>query len=502
LEHLLDLLIASKAFDNCIGKRKMIISVSFDVKNHVEVMEGWPIKMGDMTFTLNRKDNVLKSVCLSFSNVGLEHAPSIRTAADSNEHTNIEIRGGVYAELARTKIMNWQAIVSGLQIVDLDYDNYELRFHPETIEEEPRIVLTSIKSNANTSLNSPCDFEQMGRAFCADSISDDRIESTAHFREGRIAFNANRYVDAYNNMFLFLETRYCDGKTKTVQQRDLLSKSPAFCKSLEETTKEFAEQKGVSKAGRLDLFEPKATISEKIKVLVELRGKLRHHSLKSPHRWDPNKQNEYREAARFLGAVVGKIVIDESVGCLYTPTVLETFRKLSVSGGFETKIELVTRRRNKEPALALSMSYPTTVVSSCTCLTAVRNALEECEKADQLSDTVALEGTHGRTGLELFSLEFGLWAYTENRSIETETLIERIQFVFEQFRGGIIMKNEFFFGTNLHTLNIYSVWNLLMRGLNHIESVDPSTRIMSLKMFLNNRPMAVATYRVGAHVTN
>ena len=30
----------------------MMITVVFDVKNHVEVMEGWPIKAGDMTFSL------------------------------------------------------------------------------------------------------------------------------------------------------------------------------------------------------------------------------------------------------------------------------------------------------------------------------------------------------------------------------------------------------------------------------------------------------------------
>ena len=55
----------------------MIITVAFDVKNHVEVMEGWPIKTGDMTFFLEREDNVLKRVCIAFSGVGMEHAPSI-----------------------------------------------------------------------------------------------------------------------------------------------------------------------------------------------------------------------------------------------------------------------------------------------------------------------------------------------------------------------------------------------------------------------------------------
>ena len=207
-----------------------------------------------------------------------------------------------------------------------------------------------------------CDFEQIGRAFCVGPISDDRIESTSHFREGRIAFEAGRYVDAYNNMFLFLETRYCDGKTSTAQQVELLSKEQKFCESLERTAIEFAKRSRVSRKGKLDIFGPDDGVREKIKILVNLRGKLRHHSLKSPHRWDPNKQNEYEGAAGFLGAVVGNIVISESLEDIYAPTTLEKFREISVRTGYETKIKLLTYRLEKKRTLALDMSYPTTFV--------------------------------------------------------------------------------------------------------------------------------------------
>ena len=476
----------------------MIITVAFDVKNHVDVMEGWPIKNGGTTFFLERKDNVLERVCLAFSGVGIEHAPNFTPSRNNDDLARLSISGGVYAELARKHILNWQAVVSGLQIVDIDYDNYELRFHPESVDEEPHVHVKSFKANSDRSLNSGCDFEQLGRAFCVGPISDDRIESTSHFREGRLAFEAGRYVDAYNNMFLFLETRYCDGKTKTAQQIELLSKEQRFCESLERTATEFAKLSGSSRKDKFDLVKPGHSIREKITALVLLRGKLRHHSLKSPHRWDPNKQKTHEISARFLGAVVADIVIKESIEDIYDESTLKTFRDISVNTGFETKIKLTTYRLERERTLSLDMSYPTTVISSKLCLATVRNAIEACMNEGQLPDTVRFEAA--QADLELFSLAFDVWAYTPSRSIQTEKPIVSVRCSFEHLSAGAITNHAFSIPVQGHNLTISDVWRLLQFSFDHIEKKDPTTRIMSLKMFLRDGTKAILTYRVGAIV--
>jgi hypothetical protein len=478
----------------------MIITVVFDVKNHVEVMEGWPIKTGDMTFFLEREDNVLKRVCLGFSGVGIEHAPNCTPANNDEGSARIKIGGSVYVALAREKIMNWQVVVSGHQIIDLDYDNYELRFHAENFGEEHHIHVKSFKTNFDKTLNYVCDFEQIGRAFCVGPISDDRIESTSHFREGRIAFEAGRYVDAYNNMFLFIETRYCDGKTKTAQQVELLSNEQIFCQSLERTAIEFEKLSRASRRDKFDLFKPDDGIREKINILVLLRGKLRHHSLKSPHRWAPNKQNEYEGAARFLGAVVGDIVITESLADIYAPATLNKFREISVNTGHETKIKLATYRLEKKRTLALDMSYPTTVVSSHLCLATVRNAIQSCEKEGQLADTVRFEAVHNQNDLELFSLDFDIWAYTQTRAIETERPIRSVRCSFEHLRTDVIMRHEFSIPVQTNKITILDVWKLLMISFDHIEQRDPTTRVVRLKLFLDDNTKAIVAYRVGAPV--
>ncbi|MES3048079.1 hypothetical protein [Sphingomonas faeni] len=480
----------------------MIITVAFEVKNYVNVMECWPIKKGDITFFLEREDDVLKRVCIAFSGVGIEHAPSFEESSTEGEAPLINIRGAGYAALARKNIMNWQAVVSGQQIDNLDYDNYELRFNAENIDEDSIIHIKSFKTNSDKALNSTCDFEQIGRAFCVGPIADDRIESTSHYREGRIAFEAHRFVDSYNNMFLFLETRYCDGKTKTAQQVELLLKEPIFCESLRHTLVEFVNERTRPGEKKFDFLKITDGIRDQIKTLVMVRGSLRHHSLKSPFRWDPNKQDEYESAARFLGAVVGHIVITESLADIYAPETLKSFREISISTGFETKIRLDTRRLDKKRTLSLNMSYPTTVISSRLCATVLRNAIKACANDGQLADTVRFEGTNTKSGLDVTSLEFGIWAYTPDRSIALDKPSTLIECEFEHFREGIITKANFTVPFNGNKLTIPDVWELVTFSFDHIERREPATRIMKLRLIMNDSTMSLVTYRVGSQVRN
>lgn len=495
--------IDARLAESCLAEQDqgMIVTVAFDVRNHVEVMEGWPIKLGNRTFFLERESNVLKRVCVAFSGVDVAQAPNVQPAESEADIPHITIKGGEHASLARQSIMNWQAVISGHQIVDLDYDNFELRFRAEDVSEEANIHLKSFRLNTGDTLNRECDFEQIGRAFCVGQISDDRIESTSHFREGRLACGAGRYIDAYNNMYLFLETRFCDGKTGNDKQTDLLCKQEELCQSIENNAKSFANQKSTG-VPAFNLFKPGDTTREKIRALVLLRGKLRHHSLKSPQRWDPNKQNEYEGAAIFLSAVVGDIVIKESLDDIYGPAALRLFREISVATGHETKIKVNTHRLNKERILVLDMSYPTTVVSSMLCLSVLRSAVKECEKAGQLEDTVRLQASSSRSELELFSLDFDVWAYTQSRAIETIDPIVSVRCGFEHYHSGIIVRREFSIPVPGHKLSIPDVWNMLGKCFDHIEEKNPTTRIMSLKLHLRNSDKAFVAYRVGAQVNN
>lgn len=66
----------------------MIITIAFSVKNYVEVMESWPIKIDNLIFTLERKDNIVQKVCVSFPNIAIENAPPNSAACEKNGDTS------------------------------------------------------------------------------------------------------------------------------------------------------------------------------------------------------------------------------------------------------------------------------------------------------------------------------------------------------------------------------------------------------------------------------
>jgi hypothetical protein len=484
----------------------MILTVTFKIKNFVEVMESWPIRIGDTTFFLEREDNVVKRVGVSFAKVPVGLAPRITKIEKSDvpdePKTSIKLSSGDYVSRAIQLILNWQSVVGGLQIFDIDYDHYETRFRAESLDEEDKIQLKSFNRTDDDALNEECDFEQIGRAFCVGQIDYTRIESTSHFREGRLAFAAGRFVDAYNNLFLFLETRYCDGKTDTKKQVDLLAASAEFHDAFADNIKRLRGHEIAKSEHLADLFDDSLDTKEKIRKVVLLRGKLRHHFLKSPHRWDPNKQEEYEAPARFLSSVVGHIVMRESLDDIYSPAALKSFREQSVSSGFETKIRIDTRRLNQEPSLRLDMSYPTTVISSKICLVALREAIKACKQGSQLADTVRLDATLASRGLELFTIDLDTWAETESRTLKPTNPLKTVRCSFEHSRHGLIVKDEFSLPINVAAISIQDAWNLSMHCFDWIEDRDPTTRVMNLKLFIEKGTRPLLEYRVGAQVEN
>lgn len=303
-------------------------------------------------------------------------------------------------------------------------------------------------------------------------------------------------------MFLFLETQFCDGKTKTIQQIELLSKAQPFVTSLQKAISNMRIEPYTNSKHLMGIFDDGLSLEKKIQSIVNLRGKLRHHSLRSPHRWNPNQQMEYEPPARFLSNVVADTVIKETIDEIYAPEALKIFRDLSVSSGFETKIQVLTRRLENLKSLVLNMSFPTTVISSKFCLTAARQALEACTKDGQIVDTTRFDATHMRNKLELFEATLDLWAYTATRSIKLDTLSEIIKCKFEHYQAGVVISHEFSFPIKVNEINIESAWNLLKYCFEWIETKDPTTRIMTLKLLLEGSVRPILTYRVGAQVKN
>ena len=196
---------------------------------------------------------------------------------------------------------------------------------------------------------------------------------------------------------------------------------------------------------------------------------------------------------------MANIVIAESVADIYSSDAMKKFRDISVTTGFESKIQVHCRRLEPERYLSLDISYPTTVISSQICLTTLRNALSQCEKSGQLADTIIIEAAHGVSGLELFIAELHIWAFTEARSFSMENG-DAIDCIFEHFRAGIVMKDQFSIPVKEGVFNISAAWQMIKFCFDRIEKIDPTTRVLSLKLIQKKIKRTILKYQVGAQV--
>lgn len=205
-------------------------------------MESWPIKLMTSFYSRTKRQYRTNSMYF-FPQRSHRECPTNSTTRKEIRHPSNKHERQWIRKTALKKVLNWQAVVISQQLFDLEFDSYEMRFVAETPLEQSQIHIKSFRSIANDAMNRCCDFEQIGRSFCVGEIDEFRIESTSHFREDVSPMRAGRYVDSYNQMFLFLETRYCDGKTKTAQQLDLLSKNMIFCSNLEQSILEINDKR-------------------------------------------------------------------------------------------------------------------------------------------------------------------------------------------------------------------------------------------------------------------
>ncbi|WP_233593942.1 hypothetical protein, partial [Pseudomonas amygdali] len=71
---------------------------------------------------------------------------------------------------------------------------------------------------------------------------------------------------------------------------------------------------------------------------------------------------------------------------------------------------------------------------------------------------------------------------------------------FEHFQSKTCVKHDFSMPLSNNKIDIFSAWHVLKVCLDWIEEKDPTTRILSLKLFIEGQSAAFLRYKVGAQV--
>ena len=77
---------------------------------------------------------------------------------------------------------------------------------------------------------------------------------------------------------------------------------------------------------------------------------------------------------------------------------------------------------------------------------------------------------------------------------------DAIDCIFEHFRAGIVMKDQFSIPVKEGVFNISAAWQMIKFCFDRIEKIDPTTRVLSLKLIQKKIKRTILKYQVGAQV--
>lgn len=128
--------------------------------------------------------------------------------------------------------------------------------------------------------------------------------------------NAKKYIEAFYNLFFFLETLYAPGYSDPKKVKRMLKEAAPVTVGLREMRKKLVpeiEKEGPELRNLLAMND-----ADLIDHLVNTRGNLHHHAPRKPGAWHPDKPNRFRSEANILLQITHGIAMETVLSILFT----------------------------------------------------------------------------------------------------------------------------------------------------------------------------------------
>lgn len=201
----------------------------------------------------------------------------------------------------------------GIHRIDWQFPDQE--WIPENEEERTQLSVSGFTASKRYD---PAFLEFRPDVFYRALIFRDKLEylkiPMAFYREGDNHFNSFQYIEAYWKFYFFLEALYSNGKSKNDQVVKEFQKSREIRHGVEKIVAKIQsdpDKRHINNiVSLLDKLGLVLSTDDVIAMLVELRGKLLHFSLKSTQvKGHPFNQMEFESAAYLIMAVCIECIV-------------------------------------------------------------------------------------------------------------------------------------------------------------------------------------------------
>ena len=247
----------------------------------------------------------------------------------------------------------WPEIEARLRVVEgvmslfglhrIIFEEMETEWIPESEEEKGQVKLLSLKHNySKKSEEIPVLYDMIIRSIIAsDKLSDFEVSMNFN-RRGRADVVERRYIDAFYDFYLVIETLFAGGAFRKKEVLDRMMQNSDLVDAVNTTKKDLAVDAYFLSEMRRSTFDYlKANVRELLEHIIDTRGVLHHHSSKKKDSWHPDKQFIYKTDALFLSSLVHQVLSKEAIAAIYSEDVLKVFSDLEIKSSDGNKIKFV-----------------------------------------------------------------------------------------------------------------------------------------------------------------
>ncbi|MEA1942065.1 MAG: hypothetical protein U9P68_07470 [Pseudomonadota bacterium] len=367
----------------------------------------FPISVGTKQYYVNLDDaGHVDSVSVAFTDVDPAKG-MVWNQGDGSALPSLSVGGGFILE-AEHDIRSWQSVIAPYALIDIDYNDYEINTSKEDGDIELENSVNSINfRKEEREVWGQDEYGVFGRAFLLIQHSYEKIEYMNFFIEGRKCLGFEKYIDAYNLFYLFLESKFGLPHRNNGAVEKLL-KNAEFETALRNAISDFGSNLPES-SKFYTAFALPIDLRKAIKAIVQLRGYLRHHSLGNPARWDPLNQKRFETETRLLAIVVQDLANPETFSRVWEVEPQEEFLRQAQEWGYMTQVNvhLTFRQDGIVRDVGLNLNFPTNQPNAALAQTALQEALKVFNERSPGAELLGMRATVAPKSKELFRFDLG-----------------------------------------------------------------------------------------------
>lgn len=165
--------------------------------------------------------------------------------------------------------------------------------------------------------------------------------SLTFYNRGASDASSHRFIEAFYNLFFFLEYLYIRGKTNKRKVVNELLKSTELVETIEKVRRkeELAQLLTLRSLEKIT----NSSVEEIIEMIVSTRGRLHHPNEKRQGDWNPEKQRYFSDETLFLQLVCMEIAHQRFFRLSFSPLIEKAYKKVQRCLRQGREIRVITR---------------------------------------------------------------------------------------------------------------------------------------------------------------